>query len=226
MENEEIKDKLSEYELRNIIFSNNDEVRKQYCDVFSSEIEKVIQYIYSAYDAYKKIENTFKREPRGSYVVAFLFNSIHSLIDSVSLLISGYLIPSGNLVRHSIESLAMAILISNKQLDVFGKFATDPDKFRTNQSLSLIESNKSKFNINTNGWAKFKEMRDFFHMHSHPSGLSLLNFMRKTSSGWVVKFGADYDPKKKEIYLKEIQGRIMVAKYISNIVEGIEKGIL
>ena len=228
MENEEIKDKLSEDEFREIIFSNNDEVRNLYTKAFSTEIEDAVKYIYTAYEACKKLENTFKKEPRGEYVVAFLFNSIHSLIGSVSLLISGYLIPSGNLVRQSMESLAMAILISNKQLDVdvFEKFAADPDKFRTDKSILLIEENKSKFNINSDLWAEFKEMRNFFHMHSHPSGFSLLIFMQKTSNGLIPQFGADYDPKKKEIYLGEIQGRIMVARYIQHIAEWIEKGIL
>ena len=226
MENEEIKDKLNEDELRDIIFSNNDEVRKQFRDAFTSEIEDVIKYIFISYEAYKKLENKFKKQARESYIAAFLFNSIHSLIDSVSLLISGFFIPSGNLVRQSIESLAMAILISNKKLDYFDKFEKDPSKFQTNQSLSLIETNQNVFNINKEGWAAFKKIRNFHHMHSHPSGLSLYSFMRKTNIGWVVKFGADYDPDKKEIYLKEIQGCITIAKYIKNIVEGIEKGIL
>jgi hypothetical protein len=104
---------------------DNQEVRSQFISHFNEEIEAFIPTMASAYEAWQKYDTTVGTDRRRAYVAAFLFNALNNLLASMTLFISGYSIPSGNLVRQTLEAIFTAILCSCKKLQVYQQLDRD-----------------------------------------------------------------------------------------------------
>lgn len=216
-----LKDELTKVDFRKLIFTSNTKVRKKFKEFFSHEIENFIEAVFVAFKAYKLFDEGCKGDEQKSWTAAFLFNAVSNLVNSFNLLISGYLVASGNLMRHFMESSAMAILVSSKGLGYFEEFAKGGNRFRVHKSLILVSRNLSKLKVKRKSWDKFMKLKKFYDLSSHPSAFALastFNFSRRGE----VHIGAHFDPAKLMPYRKEIKGRISAAECLKNIIDGIE----
>lgn len=218
-----VKNRLDKSDFRKKIFSCNNKIRKKFKKTFHSEIDRFLDAIFRAYKACKSIDEKCRGDKQRSYTVAFLFNALNDLVCSFHLLISGYMVSSGNLMRHFMESSAMAILLSNKDLNYFERFEQEGNKFPAHKAIDYVSKNVDKLKINPGNWHNFTEIKMFYNLSSHASALALANMFHFSSKGTVV-IGADFDPAKLMPYRKEIEGRISAANCLENIIEGIEKG--
>ena len=111
---------LNESEIRECVYSDNSEVKKKFKESFSSEVDNFIETVHKAYKLWDSLDkNIAHYGKREAYIVAFLFCALRNMVNSLNLLMSGYVSASGNLVRQYGESVAMAILMSNKSLPFF-----------------------------------------------------------------------------------------------------------
>lgn len=216
-----LKDKLNKVDFRKLVFTSNTKVRKKFKDFFSHEIESFIESIFVAYTAYKLIDEKCKGDKQKSYTAAFLFNAINNLVNSFNLLISGYLVASDNLMRHFMESSAMAILVSSKNLVYFERFTQEGNKFPVHKSLTFVSKNLNKLKIKHENWDKFIKLKRFYDLSSHPSAFALASIFNFSRKGGVA-IGTDFDPVKLIPYRKEIEGRISAAKCLKNIIDGVK----
>ena len=113
------------------ILSEDREIKEKFISNFEQEIVGFIDSIIESYQAWQKYDALIGENRRRAFVAAFLFNAITNLSASMKMLISRYAIPSGNLVRQTIESLCSAILCSNAQLHFYqsgsrGSFSPSP----------------------------------------------------------------------------------------------------
>lgn len=218
-----MKNKLNKSDFRKIVYSDDAKVRKEFKSNFLSEIDIFIEAIFNVYRSWEMIDKKCKGDKQKSYVVGYLFNGINNLAESFQLLISGHLDASGNLCRQFMESSAMAILLSSKELEYFDnlmKCIKEKRKFPFHRSLNFVSDNIDKLKGSKDSWDQFKGIRNFYHSYSHPSLLSLGNRFNFTSKD-VIWIGGNYDPAKKEFYAKEIFSRINAANFLKNIIEGI-----
>jgi len=218
-----VKNKLNKSDFRKEIFSNNNRVRKKFNKAFHSEIVRFLDAVFRAYKAYICIHEKCKKDKRRLYFAAFLFNALNNLVSSFHLLISGYVVSSGNLMRHFMESSAMAILLSNKDLDYFERFQQEGNKFPVHKAVEYVSKNVDKLKINPTSWHNFIETGRFYNLSSHASAFALANMFHFSGKGIMV-IGADFDSGKLIPYRKEIGGRISAANCLENIIVGIEKG--
>lgn len=216
-----LKEKLTKVDFRKLIFASNTKVRKKFKDFFSHEIESFIKAVFVAYAAYKLIDERCKGDKQKSYTAAFLFNAINNLVNSFNLLISGYSVASGNLMRHFMESSSMAILVSSKDLSYFERFAKEGSKFPVHKSLTFISKNLNGLKIKPKSWDKFIKLKKFYDLSSHSSAFALANIFNFSRRG-EVSIGTHFDLAKLMPYRKEIEGRINAAKCLKNIIDGIE----
>jgi len=217
-----VKNELNKLDFRKEIFSDNNKVRKKFRKAFHCEIERFIEAVFRAYKTCKSIDNKCKGNKQRSYIAAFLFSGINNLVSSFHLLISGYLVPSGNLMRQFMESLAMAILLSNRDLNYSERFEKEGNKFPVHKALNYVLKDASKLKINRRGWEEFLKIEKFYDFTSHASAFALANMFHFSRKG-VVIIGADFDPAKLKAYAKEINTRISGANCLENIVEGIQR---
>lgn len=219
----EPKDKFSKDDFKNIIFSDNTKIRKQFQDAFTTEINDFIEAIFNAYEAQELLDKKCRNDKQKTYTAGFLFNAIKNLVGSFSLLISGYMVPSGNLMRHSAESLAMALLTSNKSLNYFERLQSDLKKgknFPVHKSLKYVLKHAHVLKIDSKKWSQFIDLFKFYDNYSHASLLSLSDIFDFARSGdFSIGPNYDSDSKKQEIYRIEINHRINMANFLKNVIK-------
>jgi hypothetical protein len=140
------------------------------------------------------------------------------LLTSMKLFISGYSIPSGNLMRQTLEAVFTAILCSCKKLQVYQQI--DRDKFSTKDSGKLVLKHSELLNIEKKSIKTAMKIYVFYHNFSHSTLLALAHNISFTTAGRIY-VGPSFDAEKLSSYRKEVSGRLNAAKMISNVIEGI-----
>jgi len=216
-----LKDELTKVDFRKLVFTSNTKVRKKFKEFFSHEIENFIEAVFVACKAYKLFDEECKRDEQKSWTAAFLFNAVSNLVNSFNLLISGYLVASGNLMRHFMEPSAMAILVSSKDLGYFERFAKEGNRFPVHKSLMFVSKNLSKLKIKHKSWDNFIKLKKFYDLSSHPSAFALASIFNFSRRG-EVNIKPHFDSTKLMPYIKEIKGRISAAECLKDIIDGIK----
>jgi hypothetical protein len=194
------------------------EVRSFFSSHFESEISAFINVMAQAYHSWIKYDSTVRTNRRRAYVSAFLFNAFNNLLASMKLFISGYSIPSGNLVRQTIESICSAILCSIEKLQIYQQI--DQNKFSSKNAGKLVLKYSKTFNIDQKAMQSLMKLYEFYHKFSHTSLLALAHNISFSNIGRIY-VGPSFDDKKMFAYRKEVSSRVNLAKTISNVIEGI-----
>ncbi|MBI5636581.1 MAG: hypothetical protein HZA03_01285, partial [Nitrospinae bacterium] len=116
-------------EIKEELFQFDPAIANNFKKHFSAEIDKFAEKTNKALTAYEQLDSTSTSNEQNAYIAAFIFYAIHCLIASEKLLIHGYPVPSGNQMRTAMESLAMAILCSAKNMPYYNEIKDD--KFKT-----------------------------------------------------------------------------------------------
>ena len=200
------------------ILGEDKEVRGKFVSNFDPEITEFINSIVESYQTWSKYDSLVGSDRRRAFVAAFLFNAITNLSASMKMLIAGYIIPSGNLVRQTIESICSAILCSIEWLQFYQQ--VEQDKFSSKSSLNLVLKHSKKLQINRNGLLKLKKLYEFYHKFSHPSSLTLA-FNISIGNLGKTYIGPSFDEQKIFAYKKEVTNRINLSKNITNVIEAL-----
>lgn len=200
------------------ILEDDKDVKSEFIKHFETEATEFINAIVEAYRSWLKYDATIKGNRRRAFISALLFNSINNLSASMKMFISGYSIPSGNLVRQTIESICSAILCSSEKLSFYQQ--VEQDKFSSKNSVKHVLKHSKKFRINRDAMVPLKKLYEFYHKLSHSSSLTLAHNMSLSNRG-VIYIGPSFDEHKMFAYKKEASNRINLAKIIANVVEGI-----
>lgn len=209
---------------RREIFDDDLAVRDQFIESFEKDIDDFVSAMAETYQAWLKYDGRIGVNKRRAYVSAFLFNAINNLVNSMKLFISGYTIPSGNLIRQTIESLCTAILCSTESINVYQR--VDEDKFSPPKAINLVQRHANCLNINKKSIQIVKIVYEFYHNYSHSSLLALSHNMSLSQTGNLF-IGPSFDKVKMSGYKKEMAQRVNLAKVCPNVIDGIllaEKG--
>lgn len=200
------------------ILGEDKEVKEKFILNFESEITAFINSIVESYQAWLKYDALIGSDRRRAFVAAFLFNAITNLSASMKILITGYTIPSGNLVRQTIESICSAILCSSEQLQFYQQ--VEQDKFSSKSSIKLVLKHSKKFHINRNAMISLKNLYEFYHKLSHSSSLTLA-FNISVGNLGTTYIGPSFDEQKMFAYKKETANRVNLSKNITNVIEAL-----
>ena len=203
---------------RREVLEDDNEVREQFLKVFQNDVFKFIKSMEAVYKTWQKYDKTIGKNKRKAYVSAFLFNAINNLVGSMKLFISGYSIPSGNLIRQTIESLCTAILCSKESLQYYNR--VDQNIFSPQKAVNLVQRNADKLRVNKQSISVVKKSYEFYHKFSHSSLLALSHNLSLSNKG-TLYIGPSFDEEKLPGYKKEITHRLSLAKVFSNIIQGI-----
>jgi hypothetical protein len=215
--------KLSRNELSEIVLSDNKKVHDKFLSTFSFEVNSFIDGLVRVFDYLAELDNKMPKEERAAWVQMFLFSSFNSLLTSFHLLISGFLMPAGNLMRSWSEALAMALLCSHSQIDTFNKFNANPSHLDVRKAPDIVmrKNNSRLLNIDKVGWKKFLEINDFFSKYSHASAFALSSLMMFQGTGQLA-IGGEFDYRKIDEYRKEIKLRISACERLFETAKVVE----
>jgi hypothetical protein len=220
-----MKVRLTQQDLAEVVFSTNEDTRNRFRETFGEEFEEFLDSIFQPYERLIEFEDKMEEDERPAWVHRFLFNAFNNLLISFHLLISGFVVPAGNLMRQHAESVAMALLCSHRKIETFQKFVTNPQKFRMDKSLKLVNNNASLLNVDAEGWQGFQDISKWYNNYSHASVTALANLqLFNTPSGLVV--GSEFDPGKVDAYRKEIRLRIDACKSLFGTIKQAEQHLI
>jgi len=200
------------------ILGDDKEIKSKFLKHFETEMSEFINTIVESYRSWMKYDATIKGNRRRAFISAFLFNAINNLSASMKMFISGYSIPSGNLVRQTIESICSAILCSSEKLQFYQH--VEQDMFSSKNSVKHVLKHSKKFRINRDAMLSLKKLYEFYHKLSHSSSLTLAHNISLSNLGEIY-IGPSFDEHKLFAYKKEAANRMNLAKIISNVIEGI-----
>jgi hypothetical protein len=204
--------------IENEILGHDKEVRDMFLEHFADDVMKFIKSVDKIQERLAEIDSEIGGHTQKALVVAYLYNVIRNLMISMKLTIHGYLVPSGNLMRHAFESVSMAILCSRSDLSYLKKI--ENKKFDVNKAAKIVVDNADKLNVGKEAMKSFKKKLAFYHNYSHAS---LFSIASQHSFGVKGGFylGANFDEKKLPEYQKEIRTKISFSKSLFNIIEGV-----
>lgn len=222
-----MSEQLTNDEIRAIILSTNEDVRNHFLQYFSVEVNNLVSTLRGVYDRMQEMPARVRHDRRSAWSDEFLFTAFNSLLTSFHLLISGFSVPSGNLMRHYGEAVAMALLLSHRQIDTFDLIDKDPQKFSVHKALDLVrrKRNARLLGINGPGWRKFEELTSFYDQYSHPSVFAVSSGHSFSSPGYR-QIGGEFDTAKLDAYRKEINLRISAGQRLYETVEVVEKHLI
>jgi hypothetical protein len=207
--------------IRRTIEGTDEAIKASYARAFSEEINMFVKFMTVAYDRWRKVDSIISKTEEKAYIAALAYSAINQHIISFKLFISGYWVPSGNVQRQVFESAAMALLASKIELGYLERFIKG--KYSTNNAIRDVKKQYKKLSLDKNAVEILAEKYKFYHKFSHITFVTIASSISAPYEGKTVSFlGSVFDPRRMEIYKKEVNSKVGFANILPNIIEGIE----
>ena len=195
------------------------EVRGEFLKLFRAEVIKFSEAMAEAFLNWRTLDVGAEKNDKHAYISALVYTSIHLHILSMKLYISGYSVAAGNLFRQVVETIALALLCSGKDLNIIEKFINK--KYSTRKSVQDLIRHADKLGLNKDSVKDLKNAVSFYHKFSHINLLTIASGMSFSKQSLFV--GSSFDQGKIESYKKEVNGRINLALVFSNFIDGVKE---
>lgn len=152
-----------------------------------------------------------ERTERNATIHMFLHAAFNNVYTSTLLLIEGYPLASGFLMRHYAEASSMALLILDNDPSVWLRYDSEtayPVQKAPHRLLQKATAARLRIllDFDVKGWKRFLTLTRFYDKFSHASGFSLSFHMMFNQPG-VYILGAEFDPGKRRQLSKELRLR-------------------
>lgn len=196
-------------------------VMEQYLLHFEDHSKTFIARLVKAADSLRKFSDTPSQlqstRPNLTWSMSYFHNAIDATLVSTRLLLSGYLVPSGNMARHALESMAFGILLAFPETGAYREWEKGYDiEYKAIQSLikNAGYCGVIKENVET-----LKKQAAWFDHFSHPSRPALAAAWNPDDgAGWNV--GAIFIERHLPKYRQEMDNRISLAGLLTNAIAG------
>lgn len=201
--------------------SDNSKVRAKFLKHLGNDVESFSEAMAKTFLNWRSLDDQINGNKKQAYVSAWVYTAIKIHIISMKLFLSGYIVSAGNLYRQVVETMAMALLCSSKELDVMDRFIAN--RYSTNKAIDDAVRHATKIGVNKNAIRTLGQIQKFYHQYSHPNVLTITDGMSFSKKGLCV--GVTFDKGKLQGYTKEIQSRVNLAKVFNNFVDGIKSNV-
>lgn len=197
------------------ITSDDAEVRAKFLEKFESQADEFSELMAKAVIAWRELDAKVGDNKKLPYVSALVYTALTLHIQSMKLFLSGQPVAAGNVFRQVVECVALGLICSGKELNVLDRFIED--KYSTNDAIRGVLANWEKLGLLEDGVKALGEAQHFYHKYSHPTKMTIASVTSLTEEGVYV--GASYNEGKVEAYIKEVEGRVGLAKVLVSFVE-------
>jgi hypothetical protein len=203
------------------IVSDDKDVRAKFLENYNDKAAEFSDAMARAVLAWREVDAQTAENEKLSYVSGLVFTALTLHIQSMKTFLSGQLVASGNLLRQTVESIALALLCSGKELGVLERFIED--KYSTNDAVRDVLRHSDKLNLLKEGVAALRDAQGFYHKYSHPSKATMASVMSFGEKELYV--GSSFDKGKAEAYAKEVEGRLGLSRVMVNFVEAVKANL-
>lgn len=202
-------------EILNELLSDDLDIRAKYYKLFKSDVDVFVKNMTNAFSKYHALQVDAKSDKNKNYVAAMVYAAFSLNIVSLKLFLSGHIVAAGNILRQAVESIALALLFSGKDIDILKRFIND--KYSSNRAIRDVMNKSIQLSINDDALKMLKDFQEFYHKYSHPTSRTLGTLV--SISGGKTYAGASFDGNKIEIYRKEISLRIGLSKIFPSFID-------
>ncbi len=233
-----IKPEKVEDLVKELTSPNNFELEK-FSKTFPEEILEFSENFSKTYKKFYELErvvdlslNDTQGVSQENCILFFTFQFIQNLFSSTKLLLFGYQLASGNLMRQVIEGAAIAILCSLKckikrkvnkneynEFFYFKSFKEEKDYAKSHKAVNLLVLNKDISGITKHGEQIIKLFKSHGNDYSHPNFRNTLLMIPKESFENKIYFGSYFDPERIEEYRNELIVRIKLCKILPDLID-------
>jgi hypothetical protein len=203
------------------ITADDSEVRGEYLKHFEGAAKKFAESMAKAFMRWMRwrdFDNEVKGDERRAHVSALVYIAITLHVTSMKVFLAGQTVAAGNLFRQVLESIALALLCSGKELDVLKRFMED--QYSSNDAVRDVLRHSEKLSLKGGALEVMKGSQEFYHQYSHVTKMTIATAMSFSQKGGLY-VGASFDDGKMDAYKKEIDGRVSLAEVFPNFVDGV-----
>ncbi len=223
------------------IFDNDDWVKEAFAKHFAAELLTFGEVLAAAFKRYPEVHALAQGEDEQAlYVLAFVHGIFDDLITSTKLLVSGKMVPSGNLMRQALEGIAVAILCSYRKpllipeqrkknqkkngrdgipVRYWERVKELDPRVNANRALGHVRLNIKTLDINPGDIDELKRGIEMYHASSHPSPLSLVARVRETETTIMQFIGGVFNEAMIPVYRREIEQRANLCRVLPNLID-------
>ena len=191
--------------LKKELLKRDIDIRKMFLKRFEIEIDSFLCYCSEASSLFIDTDQKHRFNKRQAIVFSYLLTAMNDLFISLKLYISGYIIPSGNLIRHFIESISLALICHSCDNATLSKI--DNGKYMANNAPSDVVKYLPALNLDKDFHNQLVNIRNWYHNYSHSTKLCTATYFSISEKDTIYFWGSEYDPEKEESYKKEIRMR-------------------
>jgi hypothetical protein len=197
------------------------EVRAEFARLFHADINNFCDAMATTVLEWRVIDAMVKDDESLGYVAALTYAAFTLHIVSFKLFLSGHIVAAGNQFRQALETMALALLCSSKELDVLPRFMKD--QYSTQNAVRDVLRQWKKLGLKEDGVVALRDGQEFYHRYSHITRLTLATMISFSEEGSYV--GASFDQGKIGAYRKEVAGRLGLANVFPNFMIAVRSNL-
>ena len=199
-------------------------VRQRFLDEYSAEVSAFVTEMATAFDTWDRLSSKIGYEFDAAHLSALVYSALHNHVLSMKLLLEGLMVAAGNAQRFTLESIAMALLASNRSLDFLQRYSAG--KYSTSKAIRDLRRNAAILGLDKIAIVQLEEQSKFYDQYSHPTLLTVASLITLGGPDSETVFGSVFDDGKRNAYGKEINSRIGLASVLPNFMQGVEENFL
>ncbi len=210
-------------DLVRILFAEDSpEVRRRFHRALASELRQLVPLTSASIRSAIEFNEFASGYPDREKVACLIFSAIQGFVVSMRLFFDGLLVPSGNVQRQVLESIAMAVLCSKPNLGYLRRF--DNDEYSSKNAIRDVKRSADNLSVKKSAIAEIDRMAKFYSLFSHPTKMTIaLNSDFSQPSN--LHFGGHFDKAKLPQYRREAASRIKLARILPPFVEGVRQNL-
>jgi hypothetical protein len=203
------------------ITTEDPEVRAEYLTHFESEAKEFSEAMARVMASCLEEHGNAKGNEKLIQVFALVYTAIYLHIGSMKLFLSGNTVAAGNLFRQTLETIALALLCSGKDLGILERF--NSDRYSTNDAIRDVLRNVDRLALKADGVKALEEGQEFYHKYSHVTKLTIGS--AESFAGEGIYVGASFDKGKMDFYVREVAGRLGLARVMDSFLAAVKANV-
>lgn len=217
--------------VKELALADSGRARRYFLDTFPTECDRAFTGLAALHNAIQDFRESHSATSRTAVLEMFFHSMESSLLNALHHFLAGFPLSSGHMMRHYIESAAMALQCADPNLDVLERFHGDKGGYPVHKAPGGLLKNKIRrslkelLDFDDAAWRIILQMVELYDKLSHATGLALAHQMHFEKNGMLF-LGGDYDESKAAAYRGELtrigsaaESAAHLVKVVSDVVD-------
>lgn len=226
----EVLDQVTPSSIHKLVFNDSAAIRSEFLNRYAELVDRTEKGIAEAFTALSAFRAALELDRRNATVESFLYSAGYSLVAAFDHLVSGYPIAAGHMLRHFVESVAMALLCADEASQVFEAFSAEPRNFDVASVPTRLRSKKVRERLvklvgfDAEAWELMLTHHSEYARRSHSTQLTIaFQTMLDTEVDRIL--GGEFDPAKDVAYRSDLRRIASAGESLRQLIAALTEGL-